>query len=163
MSGWTFIPARWWTWWATRTSFPAWLGARSFDAVFSGAVLEHLAMPWLIAAEINRVLRLGGITYHITPQAWPVHEEPNDFWRFTDEALKLLFGAPLGFEVLHAGMADRVRLYPLEKEKGDVSLPFGYGYGSAWVLARKVAEIDEAGAMPVSLGVLGRRYPRATG
>ena len=137
------------------------VGRGSFDAVFSGAVLEHLAMPWLVAAEINRVLRLGGITYHITPQAWPVHEEPNDFWRFTDEALKLLFGPPLGFEVLHAGMADRVRLYPLEKDKGDVSLPFGYGYGSAWVLARKVAEIDEAGAMPASLGVLGRRYPRA--
>ena len=33
------------------------VGRGSFDAVFSGAVLEHLAMPWLIAAEINRVLR----------------------------------------------------------------------------------------------------------
>ena len=136
------------------------VGRASFDAVFSGAVLEHLAMPWLVAAEINRALRLGGITYHITPQAWPVHEEPNDFWRFTDEALKVLFGAPFGFEVLQAGMADRIRLYPLEKDKGDLSLPFGYGYGSAWVLARKVAEIDEARAMPASLGVLGRRYPR---
>ncbi|HWA78949.1 MAG TPA: class I SAM-dependent methyltransferase, partial [Acetobacteraceae bacterium] len=88
-------------------------GRGSFDAVFSGAVLEHLAMPWIVAAEINRVLRPGGLTYHITPQAWPVHEEPNDFWRFTDEALKLLFGEPFGFEVLSAGMADRARLYPL--------------------------------------------------
>ena len=139
------------------------VGRNSFDAVFSGAVLEHLAMPWLVAAEINRVLRVGGLTYHIAPQAWPVHEEPNDFWRFTDEALKLLFGEPFGFEVLSAGMADRARLYPLDKEAGDLGLPFGYGYGSSWVLARKVREIDEEPGLPgllsASLAALGRRYP----
>ena len=139
------------------------VGRASFDAIFSGAVLEHLAMPWVVAAEINRALRLGGITYHMTPQAWPVHEEPNDFWRFTDEALKLLFGEPFGFEVLSAGMADRVRLYPLDKEKGDLGLPLGYGYASSWVLARKVREIDVAAGpvgLPASLAALGRRYPR---
>ncbi len=90
-------------------------GLHSFDAVFSGAVLEHLVMPWIVAAEINRVLRPVGLAYHITPQARPLHKEPNDFWRFSDEALRLLFGAPNGFEVLSAGRADRVRLHPLDK------------------------------------------------
>ncbi|HUA78067.1 MAG TPA: methyltransferase domain-containing protein, partial [Acetobacteraceae bacterium] len=147
------------------------VGCASFDAVVSSAVLEHLAMPWIVAGEINRVLRPGGLTYHIAPQSWPVHEEPNDFWRFTDEALKLLFGEPFGFEVLSAGMADRARIYPLNKEWGDLGLPFGYGYASAWVLARKVREIEGgdaapssssmAGALAASLAVLGRRYPRA--
>lgn len=147
------------------------VGRASFDAVFSGAVLEHLAMPWIVAAEINRVLRPGGLTYHITPQAWPLHEVPNDFWRFSDEALRLLFGEPFGFEVLSVGMADRVRLYPLDKAKGNLGLPLGFGYASAWVLARKVRELDagerkvgELGAagtpMPSAvLADLGRRYP----
>jgi SAM-dependent methyltransferase len=143
------------------------VGPRSFDAVFSGAVLEHLGMPWVVAAEINRVLRPGGLVYHIAPQAWPVHEEPNDFWRFTDEALKVLFGEPFGFEVLSAGMADRVRLYPLNKKNGDLGLPLGYGYGSAWVLARKTRDIDEADVrlapLTPSLASLSRRYPRAGG
>ncbi len=137
------------------------VGRGSFDAIFSAAVLEHLAMPWIVAAEINRVLRPGGLTYHITPQAWPVHEEPNDFWRFTDAALRLLFGEPFGFEVLSAGMGDRARLYPLDKDSGDLGLPLGYGYASAWVLARKVREIDAGGAgLDVALAALGRRYPR---
>lgn len=139
------------------------VGRQSFDAVFSGAVFEHLAMPWLAAVEINRVLRPGGLTFHITPQAWPVHEEPNDFWRFTDEALKLLFGEPFGFEVLSAGMADRVRLYPLDKGTGDLGLPFGYGYASAWVLARKTRDIKDAGPGPGDLSALGRRYPVKAG
>jgi SAM-dependent methyltransferase len=139
------------------------VGPRTFDAVLSGAVLEHLAMPWLVAAEINRVLRPGGLAYHIAPQAWPVHEEPNDFWRFTDEALKLLFGERFGFEVLSAGMADRVRLYPLDKRMGDLGLPFGYGYGSAWVLARKVREMDEVAPASDVLAALSRRYPVPAG
>jgi len=132
-------------------------GPASFDVIFSGAVLEHLAMPWIVAAEINRVLRPGGLTYHITHQAWPLHETPNDFWRFSDEALRLLFGEPFGFEVLTAGMADRVRMYPLDKERGDLGLPLGFGFGSAWILSRKVREIDPA-ANPTLAG-LGRRYP----
>lgn len=143
------------------------VGPRSFDAVFSGAVLEHLAMPWIVAAEINRTLRPGGLVYHIAPQAWPVHEEPNDFWRFTDEALGILFGEPFGFEVVSVGMADRVRLYPLDKKSGDLGLPFGYGYGSAWVLARKTREIEGADVsrarLTASLSSLSRRYPGARG
>jgi hypothetical protein len=83
-------------------------GVRAFDAIFSVATLEHLPMPWIVAAEINRVLRLGGLTYHAAPQCFPVHEAPNDFWRFTDEALMILFGPSSGFEVLRCGMADRM-------------------------------------------------------
>ena len=76
----------------------------SVDGVFSLAVLEHLAAPWLVAAEVNRILKLGGLTYHVAPHSWPVHETPNDFWRMSDAGLRALFGPHLGFEVLEAGM-----------------------------------------------------------
>ena len=71
----------------------------SVDGVFSLAVLEHVAAPWLVAAEINRVLKIGGLTYHVVPSSWPVHEMPNDFWRMSHEGLKVMFGAATGFEV----------------------------------------------------------------
>ncbi|HSI62870.1 MAG TPA: methyltransferase domain-containing protein, partial [Candidatus Saccharimonadia bacterium] len=58
-----------------------------FDAVFSVAVLEHIAMPWVVAMEISKLLAVGGIAYHATPFAWPLHETPWDFWRYSHEGL----------------------------------------------------------------------------
>lgn len=50
-----------------------------FDAIFSLSVFEHLAMPWVVAMEINKLLEIGGITFHGTHFAWPLHEKPWDF------------------------------------------------------------------------------------
>src|ERR1043165_6505721 len=58
-----------------------------FDAVFSLAVFEHFAMPWVVAAEINKVLKIGGLTFHSTHFAFPLHERPWDFWRYTGQSL----------------------------------------------------------------------------
>ena len=52
------------------------VGIHSVDAVFSLAVLEHLAAPWLFASEINRAPRMGGLTFHVAPPSWPLHELP---------------------------------------------------------------------------------------
>ena len=88
------------------------IGEASVDGVFSMAVMEHLSFPWLFAASVNRTLRLGGLTFHLTHQSFPIHEEPNDFWRFSDNALRILFGPELGFEIVSAGMHNRTFLYP---------------------------------------------------
>ena len=91
------------------------LGEASADVVFSGAVLEHLSCPWLFSAAVNRTLKPGGLTFHATHQAWPIHEEPNDFWRFSDEGLKILFGPETGFRTLSSGMHNRSFMYPEER------------------------------------------------
>ena len=63
------------------------VGRESVDALYSLSVLEHLAMPWIVAREMNRTLKLGGLVFHSTVHSWPLHEQPNDFWRFSDEGL----------------------------------------------------------------------------
>ena len=139
------------------------VGRASFDAVMSTAVLEHLAMPWIVAAEINRTLRPGGLSYHVTVQSWPVHEQPNDFWRFTDEALALLFGPLHGFEVLGAGMSQRIRMYPEDRAANDPRMGLHPGYGLSWVLSRKTGDIpDTARPAAETLDLLSRRYPSHT-
>ena len=135
---------------------------RKFDAVFSYSVLEHLALPWVFAIEINRVLERGGLTFHHTHFAWPQHEQPWDFWRFTDEGLKVLFSKATGFEVLESGMFEPVHMYMDRVANGMESFPEFPAYGGSVVLARKVADCPAGhGIWDTDVGELtgGAVYP----
>ncbi|HEV2676078.1 MAG TPA: class I SAM-dependent methyltransferase [Aliidongia sp.] len=141
------------------------VGEGAVDAVFSLSVLEHLAMPWIVAAEINRVLKPGGHVFHSAPQAWPIHEYPNDFWRFSDHGLQILFGPFFGFEVVEATMINPVQLYPEHREGPHLQLPFNPGFGNACILSRKVAELPDSVLTSFDRGLTGlaersRQYPR---
>jgi len=137
----------------------------SFDGVFSVAVLEHLVAPWVAAAEINRVLRIGGLTMHMTVQAWPVHEQPNDFWRMSDRGLDILFGPAAGFEVVESGMRGPVSVHPSPamRRVGWLDMPTCRGFGESYILARKVADLPEGAiAWPMTgedLDAQSRAYP----
>lgn len=115
-----------------------------FDAVFSLAVLEHFAMPWVVAAEINKVLKVGGLTFHSTHFAFPLHERPWDFWRYTDQALRILFSPPLGFEVIRCNFDTPARMHPDVPRDDLMHLPMEPVWVGISVLARKTAEIDPA-------------------
>jgi SAM-dependent methyltransferase len=69
----------------------------TFDAVICTQVLEHVAEPADVLAELFRVLRPGGVAYLTVPLAWEEHEAPYDFYRYTRFGLAhLLQGA--GFQ-----------------------------------------------------------------
>ena len=140
------------------------VAAGSLDGIFSVAVLEHLAAPWLAAAEINRALKLGGETLHVTHQTWPVHETPNDFFRMSDQALRSLFGSATGFEVIECGMAFPVAIVPPPHMRHSdwLNVPFGRGCGQSYIRARKVAELDQAASLwsAQDLSRISQDYPR---
>jgi SAM-dependent methyltransferase len=83
-------------------------GEASFDAVVSSAVFEHLAMPWVVAEEISRVLRPGGLVYIETHFSHSMHELPWNFFQFSHEGLKVLFNEALGFETIEAGVSNPI-------------------------------------------------------
>lgn len=63
----------------------------SFDIVISDQVLEHVeGDPYTAVDECHRVLKKGGYVIHTTCFINPVHGAPDDYWRFTPNALKLL-------------------------------------------------------------------------
>lgn len=136
----------------------------SVDAVLSASVLEHLQAPWLLAAEINRVLKPGGLVYHQVPGAWPAHAQPNDFWRISAEGLRVLFGPASGFEVLEAVDSGPAAIIPGPGwRKEYLDMPTVPAYAVAEILARKVEEIPPgAVAWPLRAGeseTRSRRYP----
>jgi Methyltransferase domain len=75
---------------------------RKFDFVFSIGVFEHILMPWKVAIEMNSVMADGGMGLIISHEAWPLHEEPWDFWRYSKEAWQGIFNIHTGFEIVDA-------------------------------------------------------------
>ncbi len=96
---------------------------KKFAAVFSTSVFEHLAMPWKVVLELNRVLAPGGIVYTATHQTWPPHEEPWDFWRFSQHSWATLFNRATGFEVIEAVVGEPARVHARRTSEVTRSLP----------------------------------------
>ena len=117
-------------------------GNQRFDAIFSISVFEHLAMPWLVAREISKILEVGGYTYHHTHFAWLPHEQPWDFWRFCDAGLKALFSPALGFDVIQAAYHEPMRLHFDTLKPGNESFPTYPVFGGVVILAKKVREVN---------------------
>lgn len=67
------------------------------EAILSTDVCEHLEDPIKAVSEMYRVLKPGGKVIFTTRFIFPIHDAPNDFWRFTKYGLRKLFK---DFEIL---------------------------------------------------------------
>ena len=81
-------------------------GKDKFDIIYSSACFEHFAMPWIVATEIAKMLKIGGIVFVETHFSYSSHERPWHFFQFSDLALRTLFSAALGFECIEAGVSN---------------------------------------------------------
>jgi SAM-dependent methyltransferase len=65
-------------------------GDSIFDIVLACSVYEHLSRPWIVTPEIAKVLKPGGWAYIQTHHTFPLHGFPQDFYRYSRDALELL-------------------------------------------------------------------------
>jgi len=79
-----------------------------FDIIYSSACFEHFAMPWVVATEIAKLLKVGGIVFVETHFSYQSHERPWHFFQFSDMALRTLFSNALGFECIESGMSNPI-------------------------------------------------------
>jgi len=112
-----------------------------FDFAFSVSVFEHLMMPWVAAQALNGVMNIGGVAYICSHPAWPPHEEPWDFFRFSKDSWKSLFNAFTGFEVIGTSYVLEAALVPVNMADGAIhSMDAHPIYLLSNCLVRKVAE-----------------------
>jgi SAM-dependent methyltransferase len=80
--------------------------SRRFDVVICEQVLEHVANPWVAAANLRELCVAGGHVIVTTPFLIKVHELPmydlRDYWRFTPRGLRTLL-EQVGLEVQSIG------------------------------------------------------------
>lgn len=62
-----------------------------FSHVECTSVLEHSRRPWLLCANLERVMQPGATIFVLVPWVWRVHGYPSDYWRMTPAAVESLF------------------------------------------------------------------------
>lgn len=67
------------------------MGIGRFAHVECISVLEHSAAPWKLARTIERMMSPGATMFLSVPFVWRSHGYPEDYWRFTREAVPVLF------------------------------------------------------------------------
>ncbi len=90
-----------------------------FDRVLFNQVLEHLPEPDRALTELHRVLKPGGRLFCSVPLFYEEHQQPYDYYRYTQFSLRQIF-EEAGFEV--------VRIEWLEGYLGTVSYQFHQMY-----------------------------------
>ncbi|MDD3179130.1 MAG: methyltransferase domain-containing protein [Opitutaceae bacterium] len=137
------------------------VGSKKFVAAFSLFVFEHLAMPWKVVIELNRVLAPGGLVLVNTHQTWPLHEEPWDFWRFSAYSWQCLFNPMTGFELVETAHGEPARVHPLWDTPAlrGLELEKSPAYLHTTVIARKIRETTLEWPVPTAIAAPGC-YPK---
>lgn len=111
-----------------------------FNFIFSIAVFEHLLMPWKVALEMNKIMYMGGHALIISHAAWPIHEEPWDFWRYSKDSWNGIFNSHTGFTVVSKGYAHRSWTVPNFATTNLVNMDRSPSYLISACLIRKSGE-----------------------
>jgi SAM-dependent methyltransferase len=93
-------------------------GESAFDIVLTEAGFEHFKYPHLAAHEIMKALRPGGLVFVQTHQTFPIHAVPHDYFRFSTEALRSLFGPRMGMRIHAAGYSSPAAIFSRVDRRG---------------------------------------------
>ncbi len=134
-----------------------------FDIIFTGACFEHFAMPWIVAEEISKMLRVGGMLFVATHFSFKSHERPWNFFQFSDMGLRVLFPSSLGLECIDAGMSTPMigRFSSLADDKSLRCQPIRGLYCGSEYLGRKTRDVSSFDWHQVAINelVAGTVYP----
>jgi SAM-dependent methyltransferase len=136
------------------------LESSTFDALFSISVFEHLAMPWKVVLEANKVLKIGGLAFVSTHPTWPPHERPWDFYRYSQHGLSVLFNKLAGFEIVDVCEGLSCRIVPLGFEPSMKGMQVYESFLGVAILVRKIGPADPRLAWDASLReIVDTGYP----
>lgn len=64
---------------------------KPFDVGICMDLLEHTTDPFIVATNIQKSLKKGALLFVTVPFVWEIHDNPEDYWRFTPYGVAKLF------------------------------------------------------------------------
>ena len=133
-----------------------------FDLIFSSAVFEHFHMPWIVALEIQKLLKVGGYLFVETHFSFAFHEKPWNFFQFSNMGLRALFNSALGFDLIDSGMSNPMNgVFSQKADKQLRGKPIWELYCHSEILCKKSRDVSKFDWSQVRIDEVGdnTRYP----
>jgi hypothetical protein len=111
-----------------------------FDAIRCSAVFEHIIMPWKVAVEMNRVMRVGALALISTHQTIGMHDLPWDYYRYSNTAWHGIFNKHTGFKVVDTKLSNLMFIIPFRWKDRYMQVEKTAGYESSVVLVEKIGK-----------------------
>lgn len=74
-----------------------------YDCIFTYNALEHFYDPFVAAENMVKLLLPSGVLLCSTVFSWRFHPVPNDYFRFSDQALEYIFSVRNGLKTVECG------------------------------------------------------------
>jgi ubiquinone/menaquinone biosynthesis C-methylase UbiE len=88
-----------------------------FDMIICLNVLEHVYNFEKAIGNIHRALKKDGEVAVFVPFAYPLHDEPYDFYRFSEHSLRKMFSEFREVKIRHFGLRQMPTAYFLNAKK----------------------------------------------
>ncbi len=88
-----------------------------FDIILCMNVLEHVFDFYKAIDSIHKSLVFGGVAIITIPVFYPLHDEPNDYWRFTEYSLRKLLKKFSQIKIKRYGIRQYPFAYYIEAKK----------------------------------------------
>lgn len=113
----------------------------SFPSVLCTELLEHILRPEKVVSEIHRVLSPGGVLVLTVPFLYPLHRDPKDFHRFTEDGVRAMLQDFKVLRVIPQGRAFTLLglLVHVEAETYRLPLPLKL---CVWLIAHVISFFD---------------------
>lgn len=79
---------------------------KKYDLVLCCNVIEHVFENNKIASNLKKLVKKNGYLIVSVPFIYPLHDEPGDFWRYTEHNLKKMFKDFYIEEFQHNGLRE---------------------------------------------------------
>ncbi len=91
--------------------------SNKYDIIICMNVLEHVYGFQKAVENIRRALKKKGVAVIFVPGFYPLHDEPGDYWRFTEHSLKMLLSDFSKVRIMHSGLRQYPFAYYVEAVK----------------------------------------------
>lgn len=95
-------------------------------------------MPWKVAIEVNRCLKLGGEGYFSSHQTIGLHDAPCDYWRYSENSWDGIFNEYTGFEIVDRVQEREQSIVPWLATTRNRNTEGSVGFETSAVWVRKI-------------------------